>query len=121
MVDLSTADARVEYLIGDLLVITEWAQAMVDVGVLVQDLRTFVGDSDPATLFQNNEFKKKREALQKRLAVMVKASKTRFDEPWGMVCLFWAGGSPLTSYAKAVSQRLTLERGTQAEITSATK
>lgn len=121
LVGLSTADARVEYLIGDLLVITEWAKAMVDVGMLVQDVRTFVGGSDITTLFQNNEFKKKREALQKRLAVMVKASKTRFDEPWGMVCLFWAGGSPPTSYAKAVSQRLTLERGTQADIAASAK
>jgi hypothetical protein len=121
LVGLSTADARVEYVIGDLLVITEWAQAMVDVGVLVQDVRAFVGDSDPSTLLQNNDFRRKRDALQRRLAVMVKASKTRFDEPWGMVCLFWAGGSPITSYAKAVSQRLTLERGNQADIAAPAK
>ncbi|MGA2596068.1 MAG: hypothetical protein ABSH09_03550 [Bryobacteraceae bacterium] len=111
LVGLSTADSRVEYLIGDVYVIREWAGAMVEAGELVQDVRTFVGNSDPATLFQDNQFKVKRQALQQKLAAMVKASKTRFDEPWGMVCLFWAAGSPQTAYGKAVTQKLTVERG----------
>jgi hypothetical protein len=116
LVGLSTADARVEYLIGDVMVITDWAEAMVKAGTLVQDVRTFVGNADPTTLFHNNEFKKKRDALQKKLAAMIKASKTRFDEPWGMVCLFWAGGSPRTAYGKTITQRLTVERGVQPEL-----
>jgi len=113
LVGLSTADDRVVYLIGDVKVITDWAKAMVEASALVQDVRAFVGDSDATTLFQNNEFKKKRDSLQKKLAAMVKASTTRFDEPWGMVCLFWAGGSPHTAYAKTIAQRLTVERGAQ--------
>lgn len=111
LVGISTADARVEYLVGDIYVITSWANAMAEVGALVRDVRAFVGQSNPAALFGNNEFKKKRDALQKKLAAMIKASKTRFDEPWGMVCLFWAGGSPRTAYAKTVTSRFTLERG----------
>jgi hypothetical protein len=110
LVGLSTADDRAMYLIGDVKVITDWAKAMVDAGALVQDMRAFVGDSDATSLFQNSDFKKKRDSLQKKLAAMVKASTTRFDEPWGMVCLFWAGGSPHTAYGKTVAQRLTLER-----------
>ena len=113
LVGLSTADVRVEYLVGDVVVITDWAEAMVEAGSLVQAVRAIVGESDVTTLFQNNQFKKKRDALQKKLAAMIKASKTRFDEPWGMVCLFWAGGSPRTAYGKTVAQRLTLERGAQ--------
>jgi len=113
LVGLSTADDRVMYLIGDVKVITDWAKAMVDAGALVQDMRAFVGDSDATTLFQNSDFKKKRDSLQKKLAAVVKASTTRFDEPWGMVCLFWAGGSPHTAYAKTVAQRITVERGEQ--------
>jgi hypothetical protein len=110
---LSVGDDRVEYLIGDVMVITDWAEAMVEAGALVEDVRAFVGESDPATLFQSNEFKLRRDALQKKLAALVKASKTRFDKPWGMVCLFWAAGSPPTAYAKAVAQKLTVERGAQ--------
>jgi hypothetical protein len=106
----------VEYLIGDVMVITDWAEAMVKAGTLVRDVRTFVGNADPTTLFHNNEFKKKRDALQKKLATMIKASKTRFDEPWGMVSLFWAGGSPHTAYGKTVTQRLTVERGAQPDL-----
>jgi hypothetical protein len=111
LVGLSSGDVQVELLIGDVYVITEWARAMTNVGELVQEMRKFVGESDAAPLFQNSEFKKKRDALQQKLAEMVKTSKARFDEPWGMVCLFWAGGPPSTSYAKIASERLTLERG----------
>ena len=121
LVGLSTADVRVEYLIGDVMVITDWAEAMVEAGALVQDVRAFVGNSDPVTLFQNNDFKKKRDALQQKMAAIVKASKTRFDEPWGMVCLFWASGSPRTTYAKAVAKGLTVERGVQPALTADAK
>jgi hypothetical protein len=114
LVGLSTADNRVEYLIGDVVVITHWAQVMAEVGVLIEDVRANVGASDPASLVHNNQFNQKRETLQKKLAAMIKASKTRFDEPWGMVCLFWASGSPRTASAKTVAQRFLLERGAQA-------
>jgi hypothetical protein len=113
LVGLSTSDVRVEYLIGDVLVITDWAHAMVEVAALVEDVRAFVGGSDATTLFDNDEFKKKRGALQNKLAAMTKASKTRFHEPWGMVCLFWAGGSPRAVYGKTVTQKLTVEQGAQ--------
>jgi hypothetical protein len=119
LVGLSTADAEVAYLIGDVLVINDWAGAMVEAGALVQDLRAFVGNCDASTLSQNNEFKKKRVALQQKMAVLVKASKTRFDEPWGMVCLFWAGGSPRTAYAKTAAERFTVERCAQAALAAA--
>jgi hypothetical protein len=114
LVGLSTADNRVAYLIGDVLVIAHWAQVMTEVGALLQDVRAIVGASDPTSLVNNTEFNQTREALQKKLAAMIKASKTRFDEPWGMVCLFWAAGFPRTASAKAVSQRLKLERGAAA-------
>jgi hypothetical protein len=121
LVGLSTADVRVELLIGDVLVITDWAEAMVEAGALVQDLRSFVGAADPATLFQNSQFQVKQGNLQKKMAALVKASKTRFDEPWGMVCLFQAAGSPHTSYAKAVAQKFIVESGTQTAVSAATK
>ncbi len=113
LVGLSADDPRVGILRGDVFVITEWAKAMVAAGALVQDVKAFVGSSDVTTLFQNNEFKKKSNALQNKMAAIVKASTIRFDEPWGMVCLFWAGGSPHTAYAETVARMLTLERGAQ--------
>jgi hypothetical protein len=118
---LSVGDDRVEYLIGDVKVITDWAEAMVEAGAFVENVRAFVGDSDPTTLFQSEEFKTKRDALQKKLSAMVKASRTRFEKPWGMVCLFWAAGSPATAYAKAVSQKLTVQRGSQPALAATAK
>jgi len=76
-------------------------------------MRAFVGGADPKTLVQNPDFQKKRDKLQKKLAAMVSASRMRFDEPWGMVCLFWAAGSPQTAYAKGATQRLTVERSSR--------
>jgi hypothetical protein len=113
LVGLGTSDAKVDLLIGDVLVITEWAKAMTEAGAFVQDMRTFVSDSNVATLFENKDFKRKRDALQQKMAAIVKASGIRFDEPWGMVCLFWSCGSPKTAYGKIVAKRLTVERGTQ--------
>jgi len=111
LVGISASDPKVQYLIGDVFVITAWAEAMAATGALVQDLRTSVADSDPSALFQNDDFKKKRDTLQKHLAAVVKASKTRFDQPWGMVCLFRAAGSPPRAYGRAKTAKLTLERG----------
>lgn len=113
LVGLERRDPRVGLLIGDVFVITQWADAMSSVGALVADVRDFVGAQEPATLLQNNTFRKKRDALQKKLAGVARESKARFDEPWGMVALFWAAGSPMTSYAKAVTAHLAVERKAQ--------
>jgi hypothetical protein len=117
LVGLSTNDPRVGVLRGDVFVITAWADAMSKVGAIVQDVRNFVGSADPATLAQNNVFKQKSGALQNKLAGIAKTSKIRFTEPWGMVSLYWAAGSPATSYGKVVAGAFALERGHQPELT----
>jgi hypothetical protein len=111
LVGISTDDPRVSLLIGDVYVISEWARAMEQSAASVQEMRALVGNADPATLMGNNQFKSKRDQLQKNLASMAKASKARFDEPWGMVSLFWAGGFSSGAYGKTVTQALTLELG----------
>ena len=117
LVGLSTEDPRVGVLRGDVYVITDWADAMSKVGAIVQDVRGFVGSADPTTLAQNNVFKQKSSALQNKLAGIAKTSKIRFAEPWGMVSLYWAAGSPATSYGKAIAGAFMLERGHQPELT----
>jgi len=113
LVGLSVNDPQVRFLIGDLFVIIGWAGAMVRAGALVQDLRSFVGSADPATLINDNTFKTKRGNLQNAMASIVKESTIRFDEPWGLVSLFWAGGSPQTAYGKATTAKLIVERGSK--------
>ncbi len=112
LVGLGPNDPRVVYLSGDVEVITDWAAAMTDTGVLVRVVRAIVESSGGADLLTNSEFNKEREQLQKQLADVVKASKVQFSEPWGMVCLFWAGGSPVAAYGKVSVDKLILERGT---------
>jgi hypothetical protein len=102
--------------VGDVFVIAKWADAMSQVGAAVQDVRNFVGNADPSSLAQNNVFKQKSGALQSKLAAIVKASALRFEDPWGMVCLYWAAGSPSTSYGKLTTTTLSLERGSQPKL-----
>jgi hypothetical protein len=113
LVGLERNNPLVEFLIGDVLQIKSWAQDMAKTAELVQDMRAFVRNLDPANLRGNREFTAKRERLQKSLAAIVSNSKLRFEEPWGMLCLYWAAGSPQTTYAKLVSPRIALERGAQ--------
>ncbi len=113
LVGLSTSDPRVGFLIGDVLLIKSWSAGMAETGALIDDLRRFVGNADPGTLIENNQFKSKREALQKRLAAMIQSSKMRFDEPWGMVSLYWAAGSPQSAYGKLTYSNRTIEKGVQ--------
>jgi hypothetical protein len=113
LVGLSTSDVKVRVLVSDVKVIKDWAEAMVGAGALVQDVRSFVGKSDPATIVRNPDFKTKRDALQRKLASVVKASTMQFDEPFGMVSLFWASGSGQTAFAKATAKNLTVQRGVQ--------
>jgi hypothetical protein len=111
LVGIGTEDRRVSILIGDVYVISEWARTMTQSASSVQEMRALVGNADPATLMGNNQFKSKRDQLQKNLASMAKASKARFDEPWGMISLFWASGFSSGAYGKTATQAFTLELG----------
>jgi len=119
LIGLSTSDMRVQLLIHDFIVITDWANAMTDAGALVRDMKAFVGDRDPALLAKDVTFQSKRDALQKKLASVARTSKTSFDEPWGMVALFWAAGSPQTASARIATKSVTLERRAPAAIAAA--
>jgi len=65
--------------------------------------------ADPATLAGSHEFAKRRDQLQKKMAGVISRSRTRFDEPWGLVSLFQAAGSTGAS-ARVVATGLLLER-----------
>lgn len=119
LVNISPEDARVELLIGDVYSITTWAHAMADAGKVILQTRRLVGDADPKTLIKNAAFNAQREALQKKLATMVNASRVRFDEPWGMLCLYRAAGSPPMAYGKLATAGYALERGAKPALAAA--
>jgi hypothetical protein len=59
----------------------------------ILQMQKFVASVDPATLAASHEFAKQRDQLQKNMAGVIKNSRTRFDEPWGLVSLFPAADS----------------------------
>jgi hypothetical protein len=108
-------------IIGDVADILWWADAMVKAGKALQSVRAFLSGRDPATLAADPAFATQRDTLQKLMLKVVAASKVRFSEPWGMVCLYRAAGSRKSS-GKLTSRTLTIERQSPVEavVTAAT-
>jgi hypothetical protein len=96
-------------LIGDVYDIAWWASGMVDAGKQLQTMITFLAGRDPASLRSDPAFATERANLQKKMAQVVANSKARFQEPWGMVSLYWAAGSQGAS-AKLVTPTLVLTK-----------
>jgi hypothetical protein len=103
--------AILSQLIGDVYDITWWASGMVDAGKELQSMIAFLSGRDPISLRNDHAFKMQRSDLQNKMAKVVGRSKTRFAEPWGMVCLFWAAGSRGAS-ARLVTSTTTLDVAT---------
>jgi hypothetical protein len=97
----------------DVYSIRQWAKSMVETGKLVLDMDEFLKKADPGTLNdKNKDFTKRRKKLQDKIADMLGDSQMHFDEPWGMVAMFWAAGSPQPAYGKiARKETVDLERG----------
>jgi hypothetical protein len=96
-------------LIGDVYDITWWASGMVDAGNQLQTMIQFLAGRDPASLKNDPAFDTQRGDLQKTMAKVIGSSKTRFEEPWGMVSLYWAAGSQGAS-ARLVTSGVTLTK-----------
>ena len=96
-------------LIGDMYDITTWASGMVDAGKQLETMIAFLAGRDPVSLKNDRAFDMQRAALQKKMAEVIGRSKARFEEPWGMVTLYWAAGSQGAS-ARLVASGLTLTK-----------
>ena len=102
-------EAILSQLIGDMYDITWWASGMVDAGKQLQTMITFLAGRDPVSLRNDPAFATQRADLQKKMAKVVGTSKARFEEPWGLVSLYWAAGSQGAS-AKLVTSAITLTK-----------
>jgi hypothetical protein len=96
-------------LIGDVYDITWWASGMVDAGNQLQTMIQFLAGRDAASLKNDPAFDTQRGNLQKKMAKMIGSSKTRFEEPWGLVSLYWAAGSQGAT-ARLVTSGFTLTK-----------
>lgn len=105
---LSPDDPRVTLLTGDVFVISQWATAMADAALQVESMLALIGGADLKAVINSLEFKSRRDELQKKLAGMIKTSKVRFAEPWGMVCLYWSAGSPSTAHGRITEGELSM-------------
>jgi len=101
--------AILSQLIGDMYDITWWSSGMVDTGKELQSMITFLAGRDPASLRNDPAFATQRGDLQRKMAKVVGTSKARFEEPWGLVSLYWAAGSQGAS-AKLVTSTLVLTK-----------
>jgi len=70
-----------------------WASAMQTAGEEMLTMQRFIADAAPASLADSHEFANRRDQLQKKMAGLISQSHTQFNEPWGLISLFWAAGS----------------------------
>ncbi len=121
LIPLASTDAMFDLVLndvsGDLYDIVWWADAMQKAGQALANIRTFLAARDPATLAADPDFASRRVALQKLMLGVVNSSKVRFQEPWGLVCLYWAAGSRRSS-GKIAAGKLVLQKETQAATVS---
>lgn len=116
-----TFDVALQVVMGDVYDIAWWANGMANAGQALQRVRAFLAGRDPASLAGDAGFANQRNELQKAMLNMVSTSKARFDQPWGLMCLYQAAGSPpasgsLTTPALSIQKTgavvLTAARGT---------
>lgn len=114
LVGVATSDPRyafIEQLMeGDIYDVTWWASGMADAAVQVKSMIDLLGGRNPADIGRDQQFQKQRESLQKKMALMIKRSGSRFQEPWGMLALFYAAGAPSGASAKLVCGPLVIVR-----------
>jgi hypothetical protein len=89
----ATGQRITPYLRGDVYTIDWWATAMQTAGEAILEMQQFLAGADASTLAESHEFAARRDQLQKKMADVIGKSQTRFDEPWGLISLFWAAGS----------------------------
>lgn len=73
---------------GDVYDIAWWADSMEKAAGALQQMRTWLAGRDAASLGSDAQFARQRKKLQQAMVDMVRNSRMRFDEPWGLVCLF---------------------------------
>jgi hypothetical protein len=122
LIPLQSTDPRLNVVVndvsGDLYDIVWWSESMQTAGQALHDMRVFLSGREPATLAGDPAFAARRDALQKLILAVVGKSKVRFNEPWGMVCLYWAAGSRESS-GKLTAPGLTLDRRRSAQTLAA--
>ena len=81
---------KVQTVIGDYLVIVWWANSMAKLGESLAKLRNFLKanpDAQPA----DAKFQTRRRQVGKTIRDVVKDTKERFGDPWGLVAMNRAG------------------------------
>jgi hypothetical protein len=86
---MSATDPTFSVILGDIYDILWWADGMASAGTALLAVRQ-CGREDSA-------WQSHCDRLQQAMLRVVSSSRARFDEPWGMVSLFWSAGSPPTA------------------------
>jgi len=94
---------------SDVYTIDWWATAMQTAGAAILQMQQFLAGAGPGTAADNPEFVSRRVQLQKTMAGIISNSRTQFDEPWGLISMFWASGSRRAS-ARLVARGLLIVR-----------
>ena len=98
-----------QYLKSDVYTIRWWTNAMTSAGESILEMQQFLAGADPATVADSHEFASRRAQMQAKMAAVIANSQTKFEEPWGLISLFWAAGSTGAS-GRILAKDLLLQR-----------
>jgi hypothetical protein len=101
-------DIRADHIIGDYIVIRWWSDAMAGAAKALVEMRQFLAGRSAESLAADAEFLKRRSRLEKELADVVRESKARFGDPWGILALDAAANRASAVQATIVSPKLTV-------------
>ena len=86
-----------DLLVVDIASIAWWAGAMRKAGEALLEMRQFLAAVPAGSQPDRDQFAARRGKLQKALAGVVHNSQPQLTEPWGLIALEWAAGSPPAS------------------------
>jgi hypothetical protein len=95
---------------ADYTVIVWWSTSMAEAANALAEMQQFLAGADPASLHENNEFKKRRSQLIDALAGAIAKNQSQFGDPWGLLAMDAAAGRKAKARAIIVSPRLGLNR-----------
>lgn len=100
--------ARIGAVRADYTLIVWWADAMHTAAEQLAKMQEFLSTADPAKLDENTGFKRRRTALQQKMAEAIQKNRSNFGDPWGLLALTAAAGGKASSSAILVSAKLSL-------------
>ena len=99
---------KVQNIIGDYIVIVWWAESMAKLGESLTKLRNFL-KANPAVEPIDPRFQRLRQQVGRTIKNVVKDTKERFGDPWGLIAMDRAGNKKGQARVKVTNEFISFD------------